>query len=380
MNTRARLIALSALIGMHSVHAQTIDKSPIVVGAVSSLTGPGAMTTATQAARMYFDAVNAAGGIQGRRIEYTVIDDQMDPAKAQEAADALVSNPRVVALAGGSSVLECAVNHARYAESGLFNLPGAGIDPLCFAATHIAPVNAGPYVSTATALSFAHKALKHERICVVSPSLPGMTEAFEQTVKVWTQRSGAPPPSLDTYRLEDPLPPIVQTVAARRCDVVVYTGPEGPAIAWVMASRPAMPQVPVVMLTSTYTTQAAKALSTAGDGLYTMAEFDPWTSSSLQIMDWRRLLLARQIEPSSLSQGGYIAAQILVHAMNGIQGPITRASVTQALQNMAPWRSGMMDKPFKVGPGGQHSLNRSALPMKLDRGRWRIAHTEWISE
>lgn len=361
--------------------AQVVDnKAPIVVGAVSSLTGPGASDASTQAAQVVFDAVNAAGGIQGRRIEYRVVDDQMNPELAKAAAIALVNDPRVVALAGGSSVLECAVNHARYAKAGLFNLPGAGVDPLCFSATHIAPVNAGPYVATATALSFARQVLRHERICVVSPSLPGMTEAFEQAVITWTQRSGATPPSLDTYRLEDPLPPLVLTVAQRRCDLVVYTGPEDPAIAWVLASRPAMPRVPMVMLTASYTKQTARALGASGDGLYTMAEFDPWTSSSLQIMDWRRLLLAHQIEPSSLSQGGYIAAQALVHILTRMQGPIDRTSVSQALQSMDPWRSGMMDKPFSVGPNGQHRLNRSALPMKLDAGSWRIAHTAWISE
>lgn len=381
MKHRALVVALaSVLAAALPLHAQQSDQGPIVVGAVSSLTGPGASDASTQAARMYFDAINATGGIQGRRIEYRVIDDQMHPTKAQQAATLLAGDPRVIALAGGSSVLECAVNRQRYATAGLFNLPGAGVDPACFSSTHIAPVNTGPYVATATALTFAHTVLRHERICVVSPALPGMTEAFEKTVKDWTQRSKAPAPSLDVYRLEDPLPPLVQRVAARQCQVIVYTGPGGPAIGWVLASRQVMPRVPVVMLTSAYTSQAAKALANAGDGLYAMAEFDPWSSGSLQIMGWRRLLIARQIEPSSLSQGGHIAAQALVHMLQGMRGPITRASVSQALEAMAPWRSGMMDQAFKVGTNGQHQLNRSALPMKLEAGRWRIAHARWISD
>ena len=381
MKHRALVVALaSVLAAALPLHAQQSDQGPIVVGAVSSLTGPGASDASTLAARMYFDAVNAAGGIQGRRIEYRVIDDQMHPTKAQQAATLLAGDPRVIALAGGSSVLECAVNRQRYATAGLFNLPGAGVDPACFSSTHIAPVNTGPYVATATALTFAHTVLRHERICVVSPALPGMTEAFEKTVKDWTQRSKAPAPSLDVYRLEDPLPPLVQRVAARQCQAIVYTGPGGPAIGWVLASRQVMPKVPVVMLTSAYTSQAAKALANAGDGLYAMAEFDPWSSGSLQIMGWRRLLIARQIEPSSLSQGGHIAAQVLVNTLQGMHGPIHRASVSQALETMAPWRSGMMDQPFKVGTNGQHQLNRSALPMKLEAGRWRIAHARWISD
>lgn len=63
-----------------------------------------------------------------------------------------------------------------------------------------------------------------------------------------------------------------------------------------------------------------------------------------------------------------------------MRGPITRASVSQALETMTHWRSGMMDKPFKVGANGLHQFNRSALPMKLVAGRWRIAHAQWISD
>lgn len=376
------LAACSALPAANAQEgARDAARGPILVGAVSSLTGPGASDASTQAARLYFDAVNAAGGIQGRRIEYSVIDDQMNPARAAQAARTFADDPRVVALAGGSSVLECGVNHARYAQAGLFNLPGGGVDPACFDSTHIAPVNAGPYVATARALAFAHGALRRERLCVVSPALPGMTEAFERAVREWAQRAGAAMPTLDLYRLEeDPLAPLVRRVAARGCQAIVYTGPGGPAIEWVLASRQAMPQVPVVMLTSAYTSQAAQALASAGDGLYAMAEFDPWSSGSLQIMGWRRLLIARQIEPSSLSQGGYIAAQALVHTLQGMRGPITRASVSEAMENMAPWHSGMMDQPFKVGAHARHQLNRSALPMKLEAGKWRIAHTRWISE
>lgn len=360
--------------------AQASDKPTIVVGAVSSLTGPGASSASVQAAQAYFDTINAAGGVQGRRIEYAVIDDQMNPETAQKGASRLIDDPRVVALAGGSSVLECGVNHARYAQAKLFNLPGAGVDPACFASTHIAPMNAGPYVSTANALTFAYRVLQHQRICVVSPALPGMTEAFAQTIQDWSRRMSAPGPSLDIYRLEDPLPDVVQRVSVRQCQVVVYTGPEGPSLEWINASHPAMTKVPTILLTASYTSKTAKALSAwSGEGIYAMAEFDPWSSSSMQVADWRRLLVSRQVEPSSLSQGGYIAARALVHVMMGMDGPITRASVSQALERMPPWRGGMMNKSFHVGADGQHALNRSALPMRLVDGKWRIAHHDWIS-
>jgi branched-chain amino acid transport system substrate-binding protein len=40
----------------------------------------------------------------------------------------------------------------------------------------------------------------------------------------------------------------------------------------------------------------------------------------------------------------------------------------------------MVDKPFKVGTNGQHQFNRNGLPMRLETGRWRIAHVQGVSE
>jgi branched-chain amino acid transport system substrate-binding protein len=185
-------------------------------------------------------------------------------------------------------------------------------------------------------------------------------------------------PTVHLFRLEQPLQPVVQAVKQQGCGAVVYTGPEGPAIAWLQAGASALRGVPQVMLTAAYTTGIVKALGPAAEGLYVMAEFEPWTSSSLQIADWRRLMLAARIEPSSVSQGGYLAAQILVKTLLSIDGPITRASVTRALREMKPMANPLLPEPFVVGSAAHHNPNRSALALRLEQGRWRVAHAQWI--
>ncbi|KQV90484.1 ABC transporter substrate-binding protein [Rhizobacter sp. Root1221] len=378
-----RRLAVSALVlaqGLLSsvpLLAAPPPNEPIRVGSVSTLTGPGS-TVAWRAAKAYFDAVNAAGGVGGRRIDYQVLDDRADPQAAQQAAARLVADPGVVALAGGSSVLECAFNHAVYEKAGLMSIPGAGVDPACFGSPAIAPVNAGPYVSTANALSFARDVLKHDRLCVVAPALPGMVDAFRDIVARWAIGRAGTPPTIDLYRIEAPLDGIVQQVAARRCQAVIYSGPEGLAIDWVLKARAALGGVDHVFLASVYTSGVLRAVGVSGEGIYVLAEFEPWSGSSLQLADWRGLMLARGIEASSLSQGGYLAAQVLVKVMRGIRGPITRASVTEALRTMQPIANSLADEPFVFGPASQHQPHRSALPLRLTNGRWRIAHARWV--
>jgi branched-chain amino acid transport system substrate-binding protein len=351
----------------------------IKVATISSVTGPGASSDAWRAAQAYFDAINASGGIRGLRIDYRIEDDATQSPAAAAAAQRLAADREVVALVGGSSVLDCAVNHAAYEQAGLMSLPGGGVDPMCFATPNIVPVNAGPYFSMANALSFARTVLRRERLCVVSPALPGMVEAFQAMIVQWATRAGTKPPPMEVFRLEESLGPVLQRVAGHRCDALVYTGPEGPAIAWAQQASVALPGVAQIYLTSAYTSGVATALGAAGEGVYAMAEFEPWSSSSLQIIDWRRLMLSRKIAPSSLSQGGYLAAQMFVKAVRMIEGPVTRESVARALREMPPVVNALTAEPFVVGNASAHSPNRSAIPMQLSHGRWRVAHSAWIS-
>ncbi|MXV86304.1 MAG: ABC transporter substrate-binding protein [Acidimicrobiales bacterium] len=139
--------------------AQAVSTEPIKLGAVSTLTGPASFPESHSAAQAVFDRVNAAGGINGRMIEYFVEDDGFDPALAAQGARRLGDEINVVALVGSASVLECAVNAQYYAEVGLFAIQGTGIDPVCFATSNISPVNTGPFFSDAVALFYASEEL-----------------------------------------------------------------------------------------------------------------------------------------------------------------------------------------------------------------------------
>ncbi|KQV85945.1 ABC transporter substrate-binding protein [Rhizobacter sp. Root1221] len=72
----------------------------IYVGQTSGFTGPVAASVKelTEGARLYFDAVNAAGGVNGQKIELISLDDKFEPKLAAENARSLVVEKNVVAL------------------------------------------------------------------------------------------------------------------------------------------------------------------------------------------------------------------------------------------------------------------------------------------
>ena len=75
-------------------------RAEIVVGQTSGFTGPVAAGAKenTEGARLYLDAVNARGGINGQKIELVSLDAHCDPATAAANARKLITERNVVAL------------------------------------------------------------------------------------------------------------------------------------------------------------------------------------------------------------------------------------------------------------------------------------------
>ncbi len=70
------------LAGRTGLSQDGVSKTSIVLGQSLALTGPGSALAVPfhQGAKMYFDRVNAAGGVNGRKIELVTLDDQGNPA------------------------------------------------------------------------------------------------------------------------------------------------------------------------------------------------------------------------------------------------------------------------------------------------------------
>lgn len=95
----------------------------------------------------------------------------------------------MVANIGGAGFLECAVNAATYLQAGLANIPGVGVDPVCFSTPNIARVNTGPFVGFAVMLRYASSLPSGARLCLVNFELPNFAT---RTKKCSTRGRTAP--------------------------------------------------------------------------------------------------------------------------------------------------------------------------------------------
>lgn len=80
--------------------ASSAASAEIYVGQTSGFTGPAAIPVKelTEGARLYLDAVNAAGGVHGQKVRLISLDDKFEPNLAADNARSLIVDKHVVAL------------------------------------------------------------------------------------------------------------------------------------------------------------------------------------------------------------------------------------------------------------------------------------------
>jgi len=97
----AVLAAAGALAATAQVQAQTPAGKPIKIGEINSYKAqPAFLEPYKKGMELAVDEINAAGGVNGRKLELLIRDDNANPGEAVRAAEELISREQVDVLAG----------------------------------------------------------------------------------------------------------------------------------------------------------------------------------------------------------------------------------------------------------------------------------------
>jgi len=96
----ASAVAGAVFTGVAAAATQGVSDTEVVVGSANDLSGPFAAfgAPATKAAQLYFDEVNAAGGVHGRKIRFVVEDHGYQVPKAVQGVNKLVNRDKVFSM------------------------------------------------------------------------------------------------------------------------------------------------------------------------------------------------------------------------------------------------------------------------------------------
>ena len=349
--------------------------APIKIGAIATMSGGIDFSSAPRTAKAYFDCVNANGGVNGRPIQYSFEDDALDPQKASALASKFASDTSVVAMTGGASFIACAGNQPIFERAGLYDILGVGVPQPCYYSKNMSALNAGPRLSLISAAQTQVKDFGIKSFAGGGYPIPGLGDWVKDGAQQYAKVAGiqmsyfdlVPPPIKDATSL-------VTKLGSKRPDSVFLAFAASDNATYLKAAEQQAigDKVHFSSLTPSYDTTFPGQIGPYWNGkFYSNSEFALLNSTGADNLNWRQVLkeYGSADQPrDSFSQGGYLAARVLVETLLTLdQAKIDRATVSAAIQGIKGFKSDMLCRPWYFsGPGGHNNANHQLRNVKLD--------------
>ena len=188
-------LPLAAALGSMTRHAQGADTSPIIIGYPAALTGPSSAPGVGQNRGVTYivERINAAGGVQGRKIEMVTRDTQGDPTKAVNAVQEMMANYKVHAIFGPNNSGESLATTPIIARRGVPNIHCCGITSLIDEKKFPNAFRQTPNnnQSSDPPRVYCQKVLKVNKVAVIGDSTGYGTSAVNDSVENFAKNGGA---------------------------------------------------------------------------------------------------------------------------------------------------------------------------------------------
>lgn len=193
MNITRRALTMGGVAATAALSAPALAQGePIRIGWLAALTGPSSAPGIgfDRGVHHAVDALNAAGGVRGRKIELMVRDTQGDPTKAVNAAQEMISRARVHAIWGPTNSGESLATTPIMARAKMPNIHPCFVDSLIDPARYpnafrMAPSNA--QIDDAVS-DYGVKNLKLKRFAVVGDNTGYGTTTVASSSEAFTRR------------------------------------------------------------------------------------------------------------------------------------------------------------------------------------------------
>lgn len=324
-----------ALSAFPSFAEDGVSPTEIRLGMANAQTGPAAgLGTGMKAgATAYFARVNAAGGVNGRKIELVVKDDGYEPARTASATEALIGTDKVYALFGyvGTPTSSAAVPIASKAQTPyLFPFTGAEFlrNPVN---KWVFNVRASYFDETEAMVERLTKDLGTKKIAMLMQDdafgeavKGGIARAlFKRNMKIHAE-SRIKRNSLEVDAAVDEL-------KAAQPEAIIFVGTYKQMAAAVKKAKAANVSARFLTVSFIGTENFIAEAGAAGDGVFiTQVVPSPQDASVPLVKNYQADVKAENLGYTSLE--GYVNAMVFVEALKAAGAQPTRASLVTALE------------------------------------------------
>jgi branched-chain amino acid transport system substrate-binding protein len=357
--------------------------TPIPLGGiVTDQTGTSFADIANMAGA-YFACVNANGGINGHPIKYYIQKEQTNPSQIASLASQLVQTDHVVGIIGNTSIIECSVDHSYWEKQG-FYIIDSGIAPECYSTSNSAAVNMGPRYSSDGAVQYA--LTQHpSKIIFDQANVPGTAyisagpNAIAKAASVPITDYAETPPVSDANSVAIKL---VNAAGKDGAVVLNFTPPDALTILQAAQKLNIEGNVKLWACSTPCNTDfLAKQLGSKWNNkIFVNAELTPPDKTNTPTMNLYKAILAQYGSAvtggiGSFSQMGFTEAEIMVKALESVQGDYTVASVNAAIKGLKNVNTGMLCQQWTYGSYSMHIPNNMDYTTTSDNGQMVLAPT-----
>ena len=344
----------------------------IRIGQTAGFSGAVASSVkeATDGAKLYFDAVNARGGIAGQKIELISLDDKFDPKLTLENTRKLIDQGVV------SLFLTRGTPHTQAIMGLLTEAKVPLVGPSTGAMALHNPVHPWIFNVRATYQREAERAIAHlSMVSIRRIALVQVDDSFGADAAVGALRGlkgvGLAPVAYEKYdRAKPDFAPIMPKVMAADPQAVMFIGSGTAVVDGMKALRAAGSRAQLVTLSNNASAGFVKGLGELAHGVVVSQVFPPERSLALPIVKEASDLAkikGSELTPAMLE--GFAAAKVLVEGLRRTGREPTRAGLKRALESFDHVNIGGLELSYS--PSNHTGLDYADLSIVGQDGRFK---------
>ncbi len=344
----------------------------ILIGQTAGFTGTVASSVkeATDGAKLYFDAVNARGGINGQKIELVSLDDKFDPKLTLENAKKLIDQ----------GVVSLFLNRGTPHTQGLMPLLNEAKVPLVGPSTGAMvlhePVHPWIFNVRATYQREAERAVAHmTHVTITRMAIVQVDDTFGADAAVGLLKglkdAKLEPVAYEKYdRTKPDFGPIMPKIVKADPQAVIFIGSGTAVIDGMKALREAGSRAQMVTLSNNASAGFVKSLGPLAHGTVVSQVFPSERSVSTPIVkEASELAKAKGFELTPAGLEGFAAAKVLVEGLRRAGKDLTRAGLKKALEGFNRVNIGGLELSYS--PTNHTGLDYADLSIIGTDGKFR---------
>lgn len=333
----------------------------------------------------WFKHINEKGGINGRKIEFRMIDDKYEPARTKTAVKRFVERDNCFAIVSplGSAPTSAVIDYIVSKDMPLIGAGTGAEKNLTIESKWVFPLYPSYYTEGQQLVKFTKEVFGAKKIAVLYQNDPS-GKTHMSGIKSVLESEGVEVVAAEGYEPKevDVSSQVIAMKASGAEAVICSCAPE-PAAKFYTERAKLGWDVPVV---NVFFGKSPKVAELAGNdavnGVYFSTIFRDFDSPAPQIQESKEILAKYYPEeqPDAIHLWGFAGSQVFTEALRRMgDGPITRDRLVKTLEGIDDWKDSVVPS-VTIGEGNapNHFIIKDMSFVKFNNGKFEDFTPPWM--